>query len=367
VKELVKPREAANLSLDIRGKDGRGEATPGSLGWGAVHEQEAAKEHAMARHVPGGNLPLCIDGGKATPGGLGQETLSSECSLHGEHCKPGCSSILLGEGPCNKEEGPCNKEGPCNRKAIPGSSHLSKAKSNSRSILHDRYASSVDEFILLLSSAMGNLHSVRLDSLRWETLQLERLFTLLDGRKLKEVLAVNLAWPVNLIEFPIDSLERSSVKILRLCFFRIPEPFAYQLAKTIAVLDISCCSIDTQHLYEFLTMCTQLKQVHIGFHQSAVKIRSESIELIQIWMSSIDGIDIEHAPSLKSLTASASPKQDHKMLRVQVRNSPALEAITCNISNQSIVTNGIDIRRVCHCLFCIFSKFRSPLFCFVST
>ncbi|CAM0950452.1 unnamed protein product [Alopecurus aequalis] len=325
--------EGGTLSRQCsRFDQGRGKATRGSLGEGAVSRPFSRFEEGRGKATAG-----CLEEGavsrpssrfeegrgEATPAGLGEGTLSRQCSVQGEsHGKatPGYSPVLLGD----------------------------------RLILHDGFAVSPDEFTSLLASNIDCVSYVLLDSLLWDTQDLQKLFSLLDRKDLNEPVVVNLSWPKKLVEFPIEKLEGSKVEIMRICFFRIPEPFFSRLAENLVVFDISHCTVDTQHFYEFIIMCTKLKELHIGFHRSNVKLRSESINVIQIWMSNMDLVDIEHAPALNNLVTSASPKEARKLLRVQVRHSPALKAIICNIANQVIVINGVDIRMEnkipCSCL-----------------
>lgn len=203
-----------------------------------------------------------------------------------------------------------------------------------------------DAVASILLNHKGVVSYFRIDSSRSLNLQtLETWFNILSEKKVKEMVLFNCSGPQKLIEFPMDSLDGSQVEVLRICFFRIPEVYAFDLSK-LHLLDFSYCKFDTEHLLHFVEACPNIRELHLGYYDGNVRIRSDKLEIFQVWCSTMKSVNIEHAPELRKLTIAASPGKYSSSLSVRVINSLYLEHITCNISNQWITINGSNIQTV---------------------
>ncbi|EEC68842.1 hypothetical protein OsI_37426 [Oryza sativa Indica Group] len=201
-----------------------------------------------------------------------------------------------------------------------------------------------DAVASILLNHKGVVSYFRIDSSRSLNLQtLETWFNILSEKKVKEMVLFNCSGPQKLIEFPMDSLDGSQVEVLRICFFRIPEVYAFDLSK-LHLLDFSYCKFDTEHLLHFVEACPNIRELHLGYYDGNVRIRSDKLEIFQVWCSTMKSVNIEHAPELRKLTIAASPGKYSSSLSVRVINSLYLEHITCNISNQWITINGSNIQ-----------------------
>ncbi|XP_051185261.1 uncharacterized protein [Lolium perenne] len=211
-------------------------------------------------------------------------------------------------------------------------------------IIHDLQFGSISRISEALLNAKGPISLLRLDTIVFDSEQLESLFKLLVASKVEEVILVNRTWPQKSLEFPINSTDNTGILRLRICFFKISEIFASEF-DNLLLLDIAHCLIKSEDLKNLVLKCKRLRELHLGYYHEDLYLRSQTLVILQIWYSEINVIEIEHAPELKKITVSAVPKRSQKLLLVRIDNSPDLQTMVGNISNQAISFKCHDIRR----------------------
>ncbi|KAM0845452.1 hypothetical protein ACQ4PT_056357 [Festuca glaucescens] len=211
-------------------------------------------------------------------------------------------------------------------------------------IIHDLQFGSITRISEALLNAKGPISLLRLDTILFDSEQLESLLKLLVANKVEEVILVNRTWPQQSIEFPINSIDNTGIVRLRICFFKISEICASGF-ENLLLLDIAHCLIKSDDLKNLVLKCKRLRELHLGYYHEDLYLRSPTLEILQIWYSEMNIIEIQHAPELRKITVSAVPKSTQKLLLVRIDNSPDLQTIVGNISNQAISFRCHDMRR----------------------
>lgn len=155
----------------------------------------------------------------------------------------------------------------------------------------------------------------------------------------------NCQWPSHPIEFPLQSLNCSSLRTLHLCFFNIPDMYLDHVS-SLAVIDLACCRISDENLFALVCQCVSLRELDIGmFSEGKERIRSESLKFLQIWRSSVSHITIQWAPKLEKVIIGAAQGMKSFSSRtssstwISILGAPMLREVWFNLSSQ---TRSID-------------------------
>ncbi|XBI79117.1 hypothetical protein VPH35_088667 [Triticum aestivum] len=250
-----------------------------------------------------------------------------------------CSS-MRGPGPQEEAAAPTARvsldPGSCSQEELGGGEDLV-----SQNLVHDLTLVSTNNVTAALSKTNSPVSHFRIDSILFVTEQLDDWFKLLVTKKVKEVVVVNRRWPKTVVDFPINGLDNTGVQQLSICFCKIPDALVYDM-DTLLVLDLSHCYISKETLHDMVYRCKKLREIHLGYHKESILVSSGTLQLIQLWFSQMDLIEVR-APLLQKITVSAVPKGKDK-LRVRLQGCSQLHTLVGNISAQAILIEGHDIR-----------------------
>ncbi|XP_020167009.1 uncharacterized protein [Aegilops tauschii subsp. strangulata] len=250
-----------------------------------------------------------------------------------------CSS-MRGPGPQEEAAAPTARvgldPGSCSQEEMGGGEDLV-----SQNLVHDLTLVSTNNVTAALSKTSSPVSHFRIDSILFVTEQLDDWFKLLVTKKVKEVVVVNRRWPKTVVDFPINGLDNTGVQQLSICFCKIPDALVYDM-DTLLVLDLSHCYISKETLHDMVYRCKKLREIHLGYHKESVLVSSGTLQLIQVWFSQMDLIEVR-APLLQKITVSAVPKGKDK-LRARLQGCSELHTLVGNISAQAILIEGHDIR-----------------------
>uniref|UniRef100_A0A0E0MJJ8 FBD domain-containing protein n=1 Tax=Oryza punctata TaxID=4537 RepID=A0A0E0MJJ8_ORYPU len=193
----------------------------------------------------------------------------------------------------------------------------------------------------------GPVSCFRIDSSTWShgTDQLSHWMKILSRKGASEFVLINLACPTDL-EFPLDELQCSILKILRLGFLRMPElnMFSFYHTPSLRVLQFISCKFSEHGLYAAIESCKTLVELQIGFSDENMRIRSDSLELIQIWQSSGSRLVIEDSPKLKVLVPGFRPSQGLRRATVSINGTPSLkEILHIALPLQTVIIDNVTL------------------------
>uniref|UniRef100_A0A0E0MCD1 F-box domain-containing protein n=1 Tax=Oryza punctata TaxID=4537 RepID=A0A0E0MCD1_ORYPU len=146
-----------------------------------------------------------------------------------------------------------------------------------------------------------------------------------EPKNVETVVMANCQWPSHLMEFPLQSLNCSSVRTLRLCFFSIPD------------------IISDENMFALVCQCVSLRELVIGMFSEG--------KVLQIWRSSVSHITIQGAPKFEKVTigvakgmeSSSSRPLSSSSTRIGILEAPMLREVWFNLSSQTISINGVYI------------------------
>ncbi|BAT12645.1 Os11g0144600 [Oryza sativa Japonica Group] len=175
--------------------------------------------------------------------------------------------------------------------------------------------------------------------------KIEEWCDVLRKKNVETVVMANCQWPSHPIEFPLQSLNCSSLRTLHLCFFNIPDMYLDHVS-SLAVIDLACCRISDENLFALVCQCVSLRELDIGmFSEGKERIRSESLKFLQIWRSSVSHITIQWAPKLEKVIIGAAQGMKSFSSRtssstwISILGAPMLREVWFNLSSQ---TRSID-------------------------
>jgi len=86
----------------------------------------------------------------------------------------------------------------------------------------------------------------------------------LSKKHIQDMVVVNSRWPLDIVDFPLQSLDSQGLGVLRLCFFGISYIWLPTHYSNLVALDLTCCSISKRDLRALDKPCRNLKKLYIG-------------------------------------------------------------------------------------------------------